>query len=153
MVLVGGGLGMFGWFVSGLLGERIGRRRLGLLAFAGASAAAWAYYSSRWLAPAFALLVFFEAGCTVTLNALGTELFPTRLRSTAKSWITTAGVLGSVVGMACVGALSGPLGGADGVIRLLALLPVASCAGLLVLTETRGRELEEIVAADEFTVR
>jgi MFS family permease len=153
MVLMGGGLGMFGWFLSGLLGERFGRRRLGLVAFAGTSVACWAYYASGWLAPAFALLVFFEAGCTVALNALGTELFPTRLRSTAKSWITNAAVVGSVVGMGCVGGLSGALGGADGVIRLLALLPVASCAGLLVLTETRGRELEEIVAADEFTVR
>jgi hypothetical protein len=36
------------------------------------------------------LLVFVEAGATVARNALGTELFPTHLRATAKSWITNA---------------------------------------------------------------
>jgi len=144
MVLMGGGLGMLGWFLSGLFAERAGRRRLGLLAFTGTTAAAWTYYSTGWLAPTFALLVFFEAGATVALNALGTELFPTRVRSTAKSWISNAAVIGAVFGMACVGA--------DAVIRLLSMLPVLCCAGVLALPETQGLELEEIVAVEERTV-
>jgi MFS family permease len=87
-----------------------------------------------------------EAGGTVALNALGTELFPTRLRSTAKSWITNAAVVGAVAGMASVGALSGALGGVDAVIPLLAALPIACAASLVALPETRGLELEEISA-------
>jgi MFS family permease len=144
MVLLGGGLGMAGWFVSGLAAERLGRRRVGMFSFAATGGAAWLYYTSRWLAPAFAALVFMEAGGTVALNALGTELFPTRLRSTAKSWITNAAVVGAVAGMASVGALSSALGGADAVVRLLAALPIACAVSLVVLPETRGLELEEI---------
>jgi MFS family permease len=146
MVLLGGGLGMAGWFASGLAAERLGRRRVGMLSFAAMGGSAWLYYTTRWLAPAFAALVFMEAGGTVALNALGTELFPTRLRSTAKSWITNAAVVGAVAGMASVGAFSGALGGADAVMRLLAMLPIACAASLLVLPETRGLELEEISA-------
>jgi MFS family permease len=146
MVLLGGGLGMAGWLVSGLAAERLGRRRVGMLSFAATGGAAWLYYTSRWLAPAFAALVFMEAGGTVALNALGTELFPTRLRSTAKSWITNAAVVGAVAGMASVGALSGALGGVDAVIPLLAALPIACAASLVALPETRGLELEEISA-------
>ncbi len=144
MVLFGGGLGMAGWFCWGLLAERIGRRSVGAAALAGTAGATWLYYATPWLAPAFALLVFMEAGALVALNALGTEVFPTRLRSTAKSWITNAGVLGAVAGMAAVGLLSETLGGADRVIRLCALLPLLSAASLLAVPETRGLELEEI---------
>lgn len=144
MVLLGGGLGMLGWFCFGFLAERLGRRRIGAAALAGTAAAVALYYSSRWLAPAFALLVFMEAGAMVAINALGTEVFPTRLRSTAKSWITNAGVVGAVAGMAAVGVLSRLVGGADTVIRLSALLPVISAVGLLAVPETRGLELEEI---------
>ena len=145
MVLVGGGLGMAGWFVAGWLGESLGRRRIGILSFVGIGIAIWAYYGSRWLAPWFAILVFVEAGGTVALNALGTELFPTHLRGTAKSWVTNAAVVGAIAGMGSVGALGDTLGGADAVIRLLALLPLASAAALGALPETRGLELEEIL--------
>jgi MFS family permease len=149
MVLFGGGVGMLGWFLSGILGERIGRRTLGVAAFAGVSAACFAYYASRWLAPAFTALVFFEAGATVSLNALGTELFPTSLRAAAKSWITNAGVVGSVAGMAAVAALGDMVGGADAAIRLLSCLPLLASTTMLTLPETRGLELEEIVVVTE----
>jgi MFS family permease len=147
MVLVGGGLGMAGWFLTGLLGERLGRRRTGMWSFVGVGAAAWAYYDTRWLAPAFAVLVFVEAGATVALNALGTELFPTHLRGTAKSWVTNAAVVGAIAGMGCVGALGDAAGGADTVIRLLALLPIVSAVALVALPETAGLELEDIGSA------
>jgi len=144
MVLFGGGVGMLGWFLAGVLAERIGRRALGVAAFAGSSAAAFVYYASGWLAPAFTALVFFEAGSIVALNALGTELFPTRLRAAAKSWITNAGVVGSVAGMAAVAALGSLVGGADAAIRLVSVLPVLACGAVLLVPETRGLELEEI---------
>ena len=150
MVLVGGGIGMAGWFLAGWLGESLGRRRVGMLSFVGIGAAVWAYYGTRWLAPWFAFLVFVEAGGTVALNALGTELFPTHLRGTAKSWVTNAAVVGAIAGMGSVGALGDALGGSDAVIRLLALLPLASAGALAALPETRGLELEEIQTASPF---
>ena len=48
--------------------------------------------------------------------------------------------------MAAVGALSGALGGANAVMRLLAALPIACAVSLVAVPETRGRELEEISA-------
>jgi hypothetical protein len=88
--------------------------------------------------------VFVEAGATVALNVLGTELFPTHLRGTAKSWITNSAVVGAIAGMGAVGALGDAVGGADAVIRLLGLLPSASAVALVALPETSGLELEEI---------
>src|SRR5262249_39439483 len=85
-----------------------------------------------------------EAGVSLTTNSLGTELFPTQLRSTAKSWVTTAGFIGSMLGLAIVGAPARPPGGAAPPLLLLAAPPVPSAPLLLLLPESRGRELEEI---------
>jgi putative MFS transporter len=85
MILVGGGLGFFGWFVWGALAERFGRRAVGLVGISGSCLAAFVFYRTSWLFPAFASLVFLEAGAQIALSALGTELFPTPLRGLAKS--------------------------------------------------------------------
>ena len=144
MILIGGGLGLAGWFVFGVLAERLGRRVVGVLGLLGGGAATITFYGTEALFPAFAVLVFMEAGAQIALNALGTELFPTRLRGTAKAWITNAWILGAMIGLAIVGSLSGPLGGADPVVTLLGFLPVLACPLLLSLPESRGRELEEL---------
>jgi MFS family permease len=94
--------------------------------------------------PAFAALVFTEAGVTISINALGTELFPTHLRATAKSWITNAGILGATAGLAIVGALSERAGGAAAVIALLAIVPMFAAPLLFAVRETRGEELETL---------
>ncbi len=144
MILIGGGLGLGGWAVFGMLAERLGRRAVGLLAFAGGGLAVLAYYQSPWLAAAFGTLVFVEAGANVALNSLGTELFPTPMRSTAKSWITSAGFVGGVLGLAIVGLLADPLGGIERVITLLASLPMIVSPAIFLLPETRASDLEEL---------
>jgi hypothetical protein len=53
-------------------------------------------------------------------------------------------VVGAIAGMGAVGALGDAAGGADAVIRLLALLPIASPVPLVALPEMSGLELEEI---------
>jgi MFS family permease len=144
MILMGGGLGLGGWFVFGSLAERLGRRAVGLLSFTGVALAITFFYRAGWLQTAFAAMVFAEAGTALTTNALGTELFPTQIRSTAKSWVTAAGFIGSMLGLAIVGALAGSLGGAAPAILILAAVPFATAPLLLLLPEPRGRELEEI---------
>jgi putative MFS transporter len=144
MVILGGGVGMLGWFVFGSLAERFGRRPVGIAALVGCGGAIFAYFQSAWPGPAFGALVFMEAGAAVAVNALGTELFPTRMRSTAKSWIINATVVGALLGLLVVGAVADDLGGADRVLALLSILPAAVSPALLLLPETSGRELEEL---------
>jgi predicted MFS family arabinose efflux permease len=142
MIIAGGAIGMSGWFVFGKAADVTGRRTSGAVAMALGGVAAAAFYQSAWLIPAFAALVFMEAGVAIALNALGTELFPTHLRATAKSWITNAGILGAMAGLAIVGLLSERIGGAATVISLLAIVPIVATPLLFVVRETRGEELE-----------
>lgn len=142
MVLVGGGLGFWGWILFGRFSDASGRRVAGGVALLGLGAAIVCFYSTTYLFAAFAALVFFEAGTTIAVNALSTEVFPTALRATARAWIANAGVFGGMLGLGAVGLLSGRLDGYGNVIALLGLLPFALAPLMLVLPETRGRELE-----------
>jgi putative MFS transporter len=144
LVVGAGALGMGGWFVLGHTADRFGRRSTGAASMLLGTVAVVAYYRTPWLVPAFAALVFAEAGVNIALNALGTELFPTHLRATAKSWITNAGILGALIGLAIVGALSERLGGADDVIALLAVLPLLAAPLLFTVRETHRAELEAL---------
>jgi len=143
-ILTGGGIGFLGWFVFGRGVDLFGRRRVGALAMLGGAGAVIGFYRTSWLLPSFAGLVFLEAGVAIAVNALGTELFPTALRATAKAWITNAGILGAMLGLAIVGGASDYLGGAEVVISWLTVAPVATAPLLLLLPETSGRELEAI---------
>jgi MFS transporter, putative metabolite:H+ symporter len=144
MILTGGGLGFWGWFLFGRLADLLGRRSIGVAALIGGALSVVAFYRTAWLLPAFSGIVFFEAGASIAINSLGTELFPTTLRATAKSWITNAGIIGAMLGLGIVGALSRQMGGAEMVIAMLAVAPLVSAPLLLLLPETSGRELEAI---------
>ena len=93
----------------------------------------------------FAAIVFFESGITIAMSALSTENFPTALRATARAWVTNAGVLGAMLGLALVGMLSDRLGGHAGVVAVLGLVPLALAPLVLLVPETVGRELEAVV--------
>lgn len=142
MVIMGGGLGFWGWMIFGRLADAIGRRVTGAVALLGAGVAIGVFYRTPWLLPGFTGLVFFEAGVSIAINTLGTEIFPTRLRATAKSWITNAAVLGAMLGLGTVGALAERVGGHAAVIAVLGVIPVLLAPLLFVLPETHGRELE-----------
>jgi MFS family permease len=144
MILVGGGLGFWGWIVFGRMADIVGRRPTAILCLLGSAAAIAAFYRTPYLLPALAAIVFFESGITIAVNALSTECFPTALRATAKAWITNASMAGAVIGLALVGALSARMGGHAGVVALLGLLPLAIAPLILLLPETFGRELEVV---------
>jgi putative MFS transporter len=147
MMIAGGGIGLLGWFVFGRLADTAGRRFIGAAGIVMAAAGIGLYYRTPWLLPAFAMIVFAEAGVAIALNALGTELFPTGLRATAKSWITNAGIIGAMIGLGIVGAASDSLGGAHVVISLLAIAALIIGPLIFLLPETRGQELEAITPA------
>jgi len=144
MMVAGGGIGLSGWFVFGRLADAIGRRLIGAVAMLVAAIGVAAFYRTPWLLPAFALIVFSEAGVSIAINSLGTELFPTALRATAKSWITNAGLLGAMIGLAIVGVTSEYLGGAHVTISLLVIVPLVALPSIFLLPETSGLELETI---------
>jgi putative MFS transporter len=142
MVLTGGGLGFFGWMLFGRLADLAGRRLIGSTALVGGALAVCLYYRSPYLMLAFTALVFFESGVTISINALATEVFPTALRAVAKSWITNAAIIGSMVGLGLVGLLAGRVGGHEKVIAGLGVVPALLAPLLFLLPETRRQELE-----------
>jgi len=146
MIITGGGIGFWGWFVFGRLVDVFGRRGIGAISLIGGAGAIIAFYQTTWLLASFTSMVFLEAGAAIAINALGTELFPTHVRATAKAWITNAGIIGAMLGLATVGAASAALGGAEVVIALLAIAPAIAAPLLFLLPETGSRELETLAA-------
>ncbi len=146
MILTGGGLGFWGWMLFGRMADVVGRRPTATLCLAGSAAAIAGFYRTGVLFPSFAALVFFESGITIAVTALCTECFPTALRATARAWVTNAGVVGAVLGLAVVGGLASRLGGSAPVVALLGVLPLLVLPLVWLLPETVGRELEEVAA-------
>jgi MFS family permease len=147
MVVIGGGLGFTGWLVLGRVADRIGRRPLGIVMLTGVSGAVALFYQSPYLFAAFGMLVFMEAGATIALTSLSTELFPTAVRATARAWVFNASVLGAALGLAAVGALAERAGGHAEVIAVVGCMPALFAPLLFFLPETRHRELEATSAA------
>lgn len=142
MIITGGGLGFWGWMLFGRLTDIVGRRPTAIVSLVGAAAAIVAFYSTSRLFPAFAVIVFFESGITVSVNALTTESFPTVLRATARAWVTNAAVAGATIGLALVGLLSEEMGGHAPIIALLGFIPLLLAPLVFLVPETFGRELE-----------
>jgi len=146
MVIVGGAIGIIGNIVAGRLGDRIGRRLVGLgfLAVYPLSAGIL-YHGPEWSVPiGFALFVFCETAAQVIFRALSTELFPTSHRGTAAGWIAFVQALGWSIGLWLAGAMTGPWGSLFDATSILALASLFGGLFLLLLPETRQRELEEI---------
>jgi MFS transporter, putative metabolite:H+ symporter len=142
MIITGGGLGFWGWMLFGRLSDVVGRRPTAVVSLIGSAAAIVCFYSTGYLFPAFAAIVFCESGITVSINALSTESFPTALRATARAWVTNASVLGATIGLALVGLLSTTMGGHAPIVTVLGFLPLLLAPVVFLIPETVGRELE-----------
>ncbi len=149
------GAGLFGYYSCGRLMDRIGRRPTAIIyILCTVVAGIGVFQSGRGLASPLllAVAVFFGLGIGPVLSAFATELFPTRIRAQASSWVRNwFAVVGSVLGPALVGVLGDPYHGAIGNIgnTVSLLMLVALPAAFLVwryMPETRGVELDEVVA-------
>lgn len=150
-MIVGGGLvGVGGNIVAGRLGDRLGRRRVGLVAYLAFPLFAWFFYEgpSTWLWLAFGGFVFCNSAGEVVTRAFAGELFATDQRGAATGWIAFTSTLGWSMGLFGVGV--GTAVDSDLASSVASLASVVALAGvfLLALPETRQRALEEISGED-----
>jgi putative MFS transporter len=149
------GLGCVGYYVCGRAMERFGRRPTAMVYFVGGITFSIILFqvSSKGVSfVALLLAVFFGLGMSPVMSAFATELFPTEIRGQAAAWIRNVfEIAGYVFGPAVVGILgdhaTGAIGNIGDTVTVLMVLQVPTI--WLVwrfMPETKGKELEEIVA-------
>ena len=140
--------GLFASTLVGILGDQVGRKRVIGVCGAVLPLAIIAFYNGSdmaVLAVLWVLMALAALGVSVTMLAIGAEIFPTSYRSTVAGARTVSGTLGTSLGLATHSALYGVVGSQWTAISLLAILMLAS--PLLVvygLPEASGRPLEEV---------
>jgi MFS family permease len=146
MVLVGGGVGVLGNLVAGQLADRIGRRVVGGLAIGFFPAFAWLFYGGPgWSVPiAWTAFIFCETAAGAIIRAFSTELFPTAQRGTSAGWVSLVQTLGWAGGLWLVGLGTRVPGDIARLTSLVSLVALPGAATMLLLPETRRRELEAI---------
>src|SRR5262249_28311834 len=98
MIIVAGAFGLPGWWIGGMLADRLGRRPSAVAFLVGLSIAEVIFFQlgTAALWPGFTAMVFCQSGKTAVLRAWGTELFPTAWRATTSSWLSAAATLGGL---------------------------------------------------------
>lgn len=146
MVIAAGAVGVGGNVVAGRLADRIGRRAVGLTFLAVFPVGAWLFYNGPgWSLPMlWGLLVFTMMGGNVIVRALSSELFPTSHRGTSTGVLVLMETLGAALGLFILGVLQQEAGDLRVWIPLLSIATVAAGVMLLLLPETRQRELESL---------
>ncbi|MDG2306157.1 MAG: MFS transporter [Candidatus Binatia bacterium] len=146
LVLTAGGLGVFGNILAGRLGDRIGRRRVGIGFVAVFPLLAWGFFRTDGflIVLSWSLLVLSLTASMTILRAFATELFPTAYRGTSTGLQAMMETLGAAagLGLATVGMRSGME--LTTVLPLVSLLAPTGALVILTFPETRGRELESI---------
>ena len=146
MFILAGALGIVGNVVAGRLGDSFGRRLIGFFFLGSFPFFGWAFYAGpQWTVPlAWIPLVFAVMAGNVTLRALTTEVFPTAQRATAAGWLFVMETLGAFIGLQLVDALThGERFDPDAVIRV-GFVVLLGAFFIVLLPETRSRELETI---------
>jgi MFS family permease len=133
---------------AGRLADRAGRRATIAAALVVNAAGIFGFYNlpMPWPIAAWVAMMFCLVGADVLFGALGSELFPTRYRSTASSLRALAWTLGGAIGLAVEGALFGVVGDSHGEV-ISAMLVLAWIPPLVIwlgIPETAAKELEEI---------
>jgi MFS family permease len=145
MVLAAGPIGLLGLLAGRWAADRLGRRLTaagtqamvalaGMLTYSGSRAAVVAGYL---------LAILVSSAYAPAFGALGSELFPTRVRATVGGWLVAAGVLGAVAGLVAFGLLTDALDSFATAAVLVCGPVVLTCVLFARVPETRGLELEQ----------
>jgi MFS family permease len=145
--LAGGALAIVGNPLAGWLSDRVGRRPVTIL-FTGLFAlAALTFYAMGGVFVPFLWvgLIFFLMGSEVTTTSYGTELFPTRYRSTATGFKAIVATASGILGLTAVSLLYTVFeSNWTSIAVLCAISLVAPVMVWLFLPETAGKRLAEI---------
>mgnify|MGYP003683570907 FL=1 len=145
--LAGGALAIVGNPLAGWLSDRFGRRPVTMLFTGMFSLAALAFYSMGgvFVPLLWVGLIFFLMGSDVTTTSYGTELFPTRYRSTATGFRAIAATAAGIFGLTAVSLLYPIFDSNWTSIAVLCVISlIAPVMVWLFLPETAGRRLQEL---------
>lgn len=139
-----------GVLVGGFIADSWGRRQLGAVAVAVASASTvMLYYSSGWSMWMWSLLGALVGGAAVpAVSTFQTELFPTGIRARAKAGIIVVTLVGSSIGLLLAGALLDRVGYGPLFTMLLAGPLIVAVLLVVAYPETRRAELEDLNPED-----
>jgi MFS family permease len=131
-------------FLGGHLGDRVGRKRVGvpLLAFCGACFVGFYLVEGPVLWVLAALGQGAAAAGFAAMAPYGPEMFPTRVRGAANAVLAVVTVVGSALGLVTAGLLSDTLGLGPAVAVLAGAAAISLIITVVGLPETAGLELE-----------
>lgn len=146
LILVGGLIPLWANVAAGRMGDRFGRRPVGMavMALLPFGAISFFHVPSNQLPIFWIILSFGSVAANVMLRAIVTESFPTSQRSTAAGWMTLTSTVGAALGLWTI-SWGQSLGfSLATVASLVSCFAVFAGLALFLLPETRGLELEEI---------
>lgn len=145
--LVGGALAIIGNPLAGWLSDRFGRRPVTTLFTGMFALTALAFYAlgGMFVPLLWVGLIFFLMGSEVTSTSYGTELFPTRYRSTATGFRAIVATAASILGLTAVSLLYTIFGSNWTSIAVLCTISfITPVIVWLLLPETAGKRLQDI---------
>lgn len=146
-VLIMSIIGAPGFFVTGILLEKMGRKPVIIFFLIAAAVSAYFYGTANsltWILIFGSLLQYCQFSFWTVIYTWTPELYPTRARSTGCGFASGVGRIGSIIGPYLVGVII-PVFGKSGVFSMGAIAFIVAALVVAFLgVETKGKALEEI---------
>src|SRR5688572_20857007 len=146
LTVVFGAFAIVGNPLAGWLGDRYGRRLVAGAVLGLFPLASLAFFAgpAEWVALPGTAMVFLAMATIVCVRALATELFPTSLRGAGAGSLALLETVGVGAGLLVYAAVAEAFGSQEVALPLVSLACIGAAAGMLLVPETAGRELEDV---------